>query len=311
MSTPGDPPAAELVAAGGIPWRYHGDRLLLAVVHRPRYDDWSFPKGKLEHGETSLQAAVREVGEETGLRVRVGRRLSRQTYGVGGAGKVVDYWSMPVAAGQNTFVANHEVDALDWLDPEDAVRRLSYDDDAGLVADLQSRAVRPVRLLLVRHAKAGDSESWEGDDDDDRPLDTDGELEAADLAALLPLFAPSQLFVGGPLRCWQTLAPAALALALTAAPLPALSEQSYRGDVGAARDEVQALLRSEAVSVVVSQGGVVSELVAWLCRYGAVMTGVSPRRTEELPPERKGSVWAVSTDDDGTVVAADYYPPRR
>ncbi|MBA3525046.1 MAG: NUDIX hydrolase [Geodermatophilaceae bacterium] len=318
MDTSAEPARPEIAAAGGIPWRYEGDQLLLAVVHRPRYDDWSFPKGKLEVGETPLLAAVREVGEETGLTVRVGRRLSSQTYRSGEADKVVDYWSMAVdqaggdfAAGDSGgFAVNGEVDALDWLSPEDAVRRLSYDDDAGLVVDLQSRPLCPVRLLLVRHAKAGVSESWEGHDED-RPLDAEGRLEAADVAALLGLFTPRQLFVGGPLRCWQTLGPTAEAMALPLQALPALSAEGYFAAPQAARDAVRALLRTEGADVVVSQGGVIAELVAWLCRDDAPLTGVSPRRRQELPPERKGSVWAVSADDDGTVVGADYYPPQR
>lgn len=310
MATPADPATGEILAAGGVPWRYDGDQLLLAVVHRPRYDDWSFPKGKLEAGESVLQAAVREVREETGLQFRVGRRLSRVTYRAGDADKVVDYWSMPAESAGIWTYANDEVDGLDWLSPEDAVRRLSYDDDAGLVADLQSRPVCPVRLLLVRHAKAGDSESWVGDDDD-RPLDADGRLEAADLAALLPVFAPTRLLVGGPLRCRQTIDPTAAVTGLPVQALPVLSADGYLSDPERARTVLGEVLGETEVTVAVSQGGVVSELIAWLVQNGAGLTGVSPRRTEDLPPERKGSVWAVSAGDDGTVVAADYYPPRR
>jgi 8-oxo-dGTP diphosphatase len=108
-------------AAGGVLWRSAadpaGDEIEIALVHRPRYDDWSLPKGKLSNGETELEAAIREVREETGYSVRVGEPLGTTRYRrfVNGIDrpKVVRWWAMEVASGE--FSANAEVDALRWV----------------------------------------------------------------------------------------------------------------------------------------------------------------------------------------------------
>jgi 8-oxo-dGTP diphosphatase len=119
----------EIRAAGGVVMR-DGE---VAVVHRPRYDDWSLPKGKLDEGETFEQAALREVWEETGLRARLGRELPPVEYSVRGRPKLVRYWLMQVESHPGPFEANDEVDELRWLSPADAVALLTYDRDKELV----------------------------------------------------------------------------------------------------------------------------------------------------------------------------------
>jgi 8-oxo-dGTP diphosphatase len=116
-------------AAGGVVMRDG----LVAVVHRPRYDDWSLPKGKLDAGESFEEAALREVEEETGLRCRLERELPSVEYEVRGRPKVVRYWLMAVEADPG-FVANDEVDDVRWLSPADAAALLTYDRDKGVVA---------------------------------------------------------------------------------------------------------------------------------------------------------------------------------
>jgi 8-oxo-dGTP diphosphatase len=116
-------------AAGGVVVRDG----LVAVVHRPRYDDWSLPKGKLDPGETFEQAALREVEEETGLRCRLERELPSVEYEAKGRPKLVRYWRMAVV-GDPGFEPNSEVDSLRWLSPADAAALLTYDRDKGVVA---------------------------------------------------------------------------------------------------------------------------------------------------------------------------------
>jgi 8-oxo-dGTP diphosphatase len=110
----------------------------VAVVHRPRYDDWSLPKGKLERGETFEQAALREVEEETGLRARLVRELPSVEYEVRGRSKLVRYWLMEVVSDPG-FTPNDEVDQLRWLSPRDAEELLTYDRDKGVVAAAAAR----------------------------------------------------------------------------------------------------------------------------------------------------------------------------
>ena len=113
-------------AAGGVPWRRRGDRVEVLLVHRPRYDDWSFPKGKNARGETDEDCAVREVEEETGLRVTLGPELESTSYVVKGRPKLVRYWLFEAP---EEAQAQNEVDALAWLPVDDAMQRLSYERD--------------------------------------------------------------------------------------------------------------------------------------------------------------------------------------
>ena len=119
MSSSSESPVrANILAAGAIVWRKSSTlpgEIEVALIHRPRYDDWSFPKGKLDPGETLLVAAIREVSEETGFEVRLGRHLCRITYPVPGHRKLkrVDYWAAEATSG--SFVPNNEVDELVWV----------------------------------------------------------------------------------------------------------------------------------------------------------------------------------------------------
>src|SRR6478752_3850966 len=111
-------PAPTVRAAGGVVWRLRNGKPEVAVIHRPRYDDWSFPKGKLDEGETELAAAVREVGEELGSAVAVSRRIGEVRYPVPGGTKSVVYWVMRHQDGR--FRATEEVDEVQWLRPKAA-----------------------------------------------------------------------------------------------------------------------------------------------------------------------------------------------
>jgi 8-oxo-dGTP pyrophosphatase MutT (NUDIX family) len=120
--------SSEIEAAGGVVLQ-NGR---VAVVHRPRYDDWTLPKGKLDAGETFEQAALREVWEETGLRCRLVRELPSVEYAVRDRPKLVRYWLMAVESDPG-FEPNDEVDELRWLSPADAAELLTYDRDKGVL----------------------------------------------------------------------------------------------------------------------------------------------------------------------------------
>jgi 8-oxo-dGTP pyrophosphatase MutT (NUDIX family) len=119
-------------AAGGVVWRQATDGVEVLLVHRPRYGDWSLPKGKLDPGETEAEAAVREVEEETGLRCELGPEVATSSYVDGkGRPKTARYWAM--ACGDGTFHPSDEVDEVAWLSLDDARDRISYDRDAAIL----------------------------------------------------------------------------------------------------------------------------------------------------------------------------------
>jgi len=292
-------------AAGGALWRRSADGALeTALVHRAKYDDWSLPKGKLDAGEHALAAAVREVGEETGLEVVVGRRSVQTRYETRHGPKRVDYWVMQVVGGG--FEPNDEVDELRWLPVPEAVGQVSHDHDRAVLEDLARTDVpRAPRLILVRHASAGDKHDWDGPDDE-RPLDRRGRDQAARLAGVLPFFGPARLLAAPPVRCRDTLAPLAEALGVDVGAVPELGEEMFSADPRAGLDLVERLLAEDGgtgPALVCSQGGAIpAVLLALGVRWHAGAAALSP-------PAAKGSVWALGGSPDAETggLVADYY----
>ena len=132
------PPAEPVRAAGGVVWRRHGQGPVeVLLVHRPRYDDWSLPKGKCDKGETDEECALREVAEETGFACRLGAELPSTRYRDNkNREKVVRYWAMEPVADAG-FTPNAEIDEIRWLPRSEAVKQLAYDHDRPVVEALQ------------------------------------------------------------------------------------------------------------------------------------------------------------------------------
>jgi 8-oxo-(d)GTP phosphatase len=193
-------------AAGGVVRCAGLDGEQVLLVHRPRYDDWTFPKGKAEKGETDEETALREVKEETGFTCELGQELPSSTYrDASGRPKVVRYWTMRVVSG--SFVPHREVDAIRWERPAEAAELLSYDRDREVL-----RAVPPP-ILVIRHASAGHRGDSPGDDSL-RPLDESGRRQAAALVDQLAPFAIERIISSPFVRCVQTVEPLAAARGL-------------------------------------------------------------------------------------------------
>lgn len=211
MRADGGTGGGEIRAAGAVLWRPGPQGPHVVLVHRPKYDDWSLPKGKTEPGEPVLLTAVREVAEETGVRVVLGRRLPSTHYLVHGRPKVVDYWAAKTADGpQPGFTPNAEVDRLDWLDVAAARARLSYPHDAAVLDEFAAGPPDTVPLMLVRHASAMSKAEWRtGGHPDDlaRPLSPAGRAESALLARLLRCYARARVFSSAAERCVATVRP--------------------------------------------------------------------------------------------------------
>jgi 8-oxo-dGTP pyrophosphatase MutT (NUDIX family)/phosphohistidine phosphatase SixA len=216
-SRPGD-----VRAAGAVVLRK--GRVLL--VHRPAYDDWSFPKGKLDPGEASAAAAVREVEEETGLRVRLGVPLSRQSYPNGPRTKVVDYWVGRTVGGHDVsgYQVNNEIDQVDWVALDRADQRLSYRRDRRTLAEALQTGKATRALAVLRHGQAVPRKTWRGNDRK-RPLLPEGEEQARAVVPVLEAYAVSRIATSSSTRCVDTVLPYAEHSGWPLAATGALSEE--------------------------------------------------------------------------------------
>lgn len=202
------------------------------LVHRPKYDDWSFPKGKRDRGELTVTAAVREVEEETGLRIRLARPLATQRYATSKGMKQVFYWIGRVrtdALAPNTvdvadYVPNAEIDQVRWVPVTEAVDLLSYSYDRDTLAEALEQPKRTETVVIVRHALSRARSRWRGEDTL-RPLLATGRAQTAHLAPVLAAYGVARVVSSPSVRCVDTVAPYAGTVGLTIEPEPLLSEE--------------------------------------------------------------------------------------
>lgn len=254
-------------AAGGVVWRPSDAGVEVCLVHRPRYDDWSIPKGKLEPGEHPLVAAVREVAEETDVRAVPQVRLPQVCYATrDGSPKVVDYWSMR-AVDTGGFEIHTEVDAVRWLPVDEAVGLVSYVHDVRVLRDFATLPPVTAVLAVVRHGDAVEPDSWSGPDAA-RPLGIGGLAQARSLAPLLALTRPRRLLSATARRCVQTLDPLASLLDLPIEVDSAFDEpevsRDTKGGAATAAARIVALAASGRAAVACGQGKLICDALARL-----------------------------------------------
>ncbi len=286
---------SRVFAAGAVLWRpsvQDPEEPEVAVIHRPRYDDWSLPKGKLEPGEVEAVAAVREIKEETGFHSELERRLASVSYPVDEKVKKVQYWAARAVHGE--FVPNNEVDKILWLPLAVAMTKVSYAYDRKVLRCFAKQPADTHQLLIVRHATAGRRSRYNGDDWN-RPLDRYGRAQAESLVGLLLAFGATDLHAADRLRCHQTIEPLAEKLSVSICNEPALTEEAYADSRKRARQRVLEIAEKPGTRVICSQGKVIPDLIEWWCEQD----GVRPDRSRN----RKGSVWVMSLADDKLVSA--------
>ena len=293
-----NPPAANaaIFAAGAVLWRPNGSATTpeVAIIHRPRYDDWSLPKGKVDAGETEPVTAVREIREETGYTAHLGRRLTAVSYPVEQGVKKVRYWAARKVDGE--FSPNAEVDELKWLPVSAAMKELGYPHDRKVLRRFMKQPPDTKTVLIVRHGTAGSKKRYKGDDRQ-RPLDKQGRAQAESLVGQLLAFGANVLYAADRTRCHQTLEPLAEELGATITSEPSLTEVAYAENRKAARRRILEIAEADGTPVICTQGEVIPDLIAWWC----ARDGVRPDKSRN----RKGSTWVMSLAG-GRLVAADH-----
>jgi 8-oxo-dGTP diphosphatase len=293
--------AAEQVihAAGAVVWVTADDGFEVAVIHRLRYDDWSFPKGKREPGEHLLETAVREVGEETGLTVILGRPLGHTSYEVRGQQKHVTYWSAVPREPLAGFAGNNEADKLEWLPLRAASGRLSYQRDRLILAELAASVTKTVPFIFVRHASAGRRSEWPGDDLA-RPLDPAGAADAAALGRLLACYGPARVITSPAERCIASLVPyaAATGAAIEIEPLftaePAVPEQAIA-------DRAAQIVGQGRPAVICGHRENLPVLLAAAC-------GELGSAAPDGPPLAKGGCWVLHAAGRRLIATERHHP---
>ncbi len=285
-------------AAGGVLLRGDVDTRVVALVHRPAYDDWSFPKGKLEGDEDERTAAIREVEEETGLRCDLDEDLGVVSYVDGrGRPKVVRYWRMTPPEGAELAPA-HEIDRAEWVPLHEAEERLTYPHDRELLARVTGQAVSaaPASMYLIRHAKAGSRQGWH-EPDELRPVSRTGRQQSMDLVELFDGMPVRRLFSSPFLRCIQTLEPLAEARHLDIDLAHELSE----GAPIAAAEALVLAAAADGSAAFSTHGDVQAGLVDELIERGARLDG-------DQVAFKKASTWVLEVVG-GKVSTVRYLPP--
>ena len=310
---------AKIRAAGALLWRPGSQGPEVALVHRPRYDDWSFPKGKSLPGEHVMVTAVREVAEETGVEIILGRRLSTARYLSDGRPKQVEYWAARPAAeaadGPDepaepaAFAPNEEVDQLAWLPLTAAGDRLSYQHDTEVLSEFASTPAATTAVIMVRHASARNRKAWQNADHPDdlaRPLTPLGQAQAKLLGQILSCFGPARVISSAAERCMATVEPYAKLTGGVVEPAPAFApppasqaEAEAEAAAAAGHDLITGLVTTSEPVVMCAHRENLPAMLRWACEsLGAPV----PAR----PPLRKGAFWALHVAG-GRLISAEQH----
>jgi phosphohistidine phosphatase SixA/8-oxo-dGTP pyrophosphatase MutT (NUDIX family) len=296
-TTSREPPPKQSIWAGGcvVARRNENGKARYLIVHRPRYDDWSLPKGKLNKNETFLMGALREVKEETGIVGKNPRLIGSVGYFTqNGNPKVVRWWLTEIRRG--SFKPNKEVDRIKWVSYTKGLKKLAYRNDREVLdrANDMYHNRTAGTIYLVRHASAGkrsdaDTKKWL------RPLDGKGKKQTKMLRDRLMAHPITRIGSSNHVRCVDTVEPFAKRLGVPVELEASLVEGAHPHRIVSLIAELQ-----EESAVLCSHGDVIEDLIGHLFAEGVPMEG--PREW------KKGSVWELRTVA-GRVVSGRYTPP--
>lgn len=284
-------------AAGALLWRETAERTIeIALIHRPRYGDWTLPKGKIEEGETALQCAYRELVEETGIKANFTQQLGSVDYEENGQAKRVIFWAAHCALDASNFIANEEVDQLRWLTIEEALEEATSPTDLEIILKFKDQPKRSDTLIILRHTKALERGDWD-EPDSQRTLDEVGFDQAQLLIKHLEPFAIDEVYTSDFTRCVQTVTPIAHARGLSITTVPSLNEETFHEDPARAVSFANALKQDEKNILICSHNPVIPTMLR-----GILNTKLKNKDLIKLEP---GDAWIVHRVN-GEIVGLDY-----
>ncbi|OFI37428.1 NUDIX hydrolase [Arthrobacter sp. SW1] len=307
-----------VTAAGAIPWRITKGALEVLLIHRPKYDDWSWPKGKIDAGETIPECAVREVREEIGLNATLGIPLPSIHYRVSAGLKEVHYWAVQVnpnggnGNGNGVKPDGKEVDAVMWASPDRAAQFLSNPGDVVPLKELAkahaNRELDTWPLILLRHAKAKPRSSWtkaEGA----RTLAATGQRQALAVQRLLQAWKPMRVVSSPWTRCVATIAPYAKAVGAKVKLSESLTEHAHERKPKKTADIISGLFDKQQPVIVCTHRPTLPTILKTLGGHmGAELNALLPGEDPYLAPGEM-IVCQVTRGNGGRIVAVEQFKP--
>lgn len=307
---------APVLAAGALCWRIVEGAVRVLVIYRGDRADVSFPKGKVDPGETLPQTAVREIGEETGLAITLGAPLGTVEYPLpNGRPKVVYYWSAEVteeSIAASTFVPNREVAALKWVSLKKARSILSYPHDLDVLNGFEERYAngdaRTFAIIALRHGKAVPPESWDGPDAT-RPLMQRGQDQALSIAPGIAAFGARKLLSSPAARCVATLGPLSELVGRPITLKPGISQDSHERGIGDVGSVLLKRLARKRSAVLCSHGPVLPEIIAEVARLTGTAEQPGLRNAASLSTGEYTVMHISAGNPTGGIVAIETHGP--
>ena len=261
--------SATILAAGAVLWRKSEKKKIeVLIIHRPKYDDWTFPKGKAEIGEPLIACAYREVLEETNIETAFGPYLGEVEYLTNDGKKKVSFWSAKVVK-EKEFKPNTEVDQLKWVEVTKVKELLTLDTDRKILEQFLRIEPDTKPLVLLRHAKAVTRDEWQGEDDD-RPLDSYGQNQAKRLLAMYQVFNLEQIHSSDAVRCYDTVVAIAKGLSIKLEVTGKLSESTFKKDKEKAFDYAKDLMKLNESVLLCSHNPILPKMLNKLTKKSEV-----------------------------------------
>lgn len=304
-------------AAGAVVWRLIDDKLHILLIHRTKYRDITLPKGKVDPGEMLAETAVREVHEETGIRVSLGIPVGVSRYHLASKKqKVVHYWAAeatPDAIRESTFVPNREIAALEWVGVKKARERLSYPVDVEILdffANLVDDGVlRTFPLIVLRHGKALPRSEWDGPDAA-RPLTERGTRQAASIVGPLQAFGVRKVVTSDAVRCVQTVKPLSRALDRKSVKTPKISQDAWEEGTDDLRSVVGRRVRAGKAAVLCSHGPVLPGLLSEIALATGTVQGSYLSDAADLEPGAFSVVHLSASNPGSGIVSIETHIPK-